>query len=782
VTQTAHRLAPDHAPPSGEQIEMILREVDALPTLPAIATRLLTITNVEDADLDQIVEIIESDPTLTARLLGLCRTAEKGLGDKITTVRRAVVMLGLEAVQAALLSVAVFEVMRPRGRKSREAAGPPGEHAVPFDRDGFWRHSLAVASAAELIAERHVELGVRPEEAFVAGLLHDMGKLALEVILPRAYGRVLGLAERRQTSSARAEAQLLGVDHHTIGKRLADHWGLPEAIQDVIWLCGQPLDAMPEQPNRSLIAIIWTARALCRELHLGWSGDFNSPEAVKGATGVARRVGLSSEAVEGIVGRLHECVSRRCAVLGLGERSTPEMLLEALTQANAKLGRMSQIFEQRARLAGKQARVLTAINAFHGALAAGGGKRGIVGTLAAVSRSASSILGEGFIGIVYQTREGEPWQLCCFGQDGKPTRTVAIEPPPASGAAGNHVASLSGLCNPSSIPMRAMGLLSWLADYLADAQDLRRVALLPVVPHAPEGSSASPAAPSVVLIHDQESPGLPEPALMEPLLATWCGAIASAVHHDSAMRLQERLASANRTLMETRARLAEAEAMAKLGEFAAGAAHEMNNPLTVISARAQLLMESAQAEADRAGAATIAEHAQRLSDLITSLRLIADPPKPRLESCTLDAVVRSGVVAAQERTGMRELRVRVRVPSSSHSVLVDRAMVASALAELIANAAQASPETSVTVEAQTTPSDGRWFLIVSDEGPGMSAKTLQHAFDPFFSDKPAGRRTGLGLTRARALIEAHAGEITLASEAGKGTTATIALPVSGRGA
>ncbi len=780
MTQLASRSVHEATPPSGDQIELILREVDALPTLPAIATRLLTITNVEDADLDQIVEIIESDPTLTARLLGLCRTAEKGLGDKITTVRRAVVMLGLEAVQAALLSVAVFEVMRPRSRRTKEAAGAPGEHTVPFDRDGFWRHSLAVASAAELIAERHVELGVKPEEAFVAGLLHDMGKLALEVILPKAYGRVLGLAERRQTSSARAEAQLLGIDHHTIGKRLADHWGLPDAIQDVIWLCGQPLDAMPEQPNRALISIIWVARALCRELHLGWSGDFNTPEPVKGAAGLAKRMGLSSEAVDGMIARLHECVARRCAVLGLGERSTPEMLLEALTQANAKLGRMSQIFEQRARLAGKQTRVLQAIGAFHGALAAAGAKRGIVGTLAAVSRSASSILGEAFLGVVYQSREGEPWQLCCFGQDGKPTRTVSIEPPPASGSAGNHVASLSGLCNPSAIPMRAMGLLSWLAEYLADTQDLRRVALLPVVPHTPDGSPTTPA-PSVVLIHDQEGAGTLEPALMEPLLATWCGAIAAAAHHDSATRLQERLATANRTLMETRALLAEAEAMAKLGEFAAGAAHEMNNPLTVISARAQLLMESAKDDADRAGAATIAEHAQRLSDLITSLRLIADPPKPRLETCTLDTLIRSAVAAAQERTGTRELRVRVRVPSSSHSVIVDRPMVASALAELIANAAQASPETPVTIEAQTTPSDGRWFLIVSDQGPGMSAKTLQHAFDPFFSEKPAGRRTGLGLTRARAIIEAHSGEITLASEPAKGTTATIALPVSGRG-
>ena len=94
-----------------QQIEVILRQVDQLPTLSPIAVRLLQIGNVEDADLDGIVEVIESDPALTARLLGLCRRADKGLGDRITTVRRAVVMLGLEAVQAAALSVAVYELM-----------------------------------------------------------------------------------------------------------------------------------------------------------------------------------------------------------------------------------------------------------------------------------------------------------------------------------------------------------------------------------------------------------------------------------------------------------------------------------------------------------------------------------------------------------------------------------------------------------------------------------------------------------------------------------------------
>ena len=81
------------------QIELILQQVDSLPTLSPIAARLLQITSPVDADLDEIVQLIETDPAMTGRILGLCRRADKGLGDRITTVKRAVLMLGIEAVR-----------------------------------------------------------------------------------------------------------------------------------------------------------------------------------------------------------------------------------------------------------------------------------------------------------------------------------------------------------------------------------------------------------------------------------------------------------------------------------------------------------------------------------------------------------------------------------------------------------------------------------------------------------------------------------------------------------
>jgi signal transduction histidine kinase len=136
------------------------------------------------------------------------------------------------------------------------------------------------------------------------------------------------------------------------------------------------------------------------------------------------------------------------------------------------------------------------------------------------------------------------------------------------------------------------------------------------------------------------------------------------------------------------------------------------------------------------------------------------------------------VARAEERTGVRGT-IKTSIAGRGAAVL-DRELIATALAELLVNAVQASnggeSAPQVELEVQIGRADGRLLILVRDRGTGMSPRALQHAFDPFFSEKPAGRQTGLGLTRARRLVELHSGEISLRSVPGQGTVATIALP------
>jgi len=112
------------------------------------------------------------------------------------------------------------------------------------------------------------------------------------------------------------------------------------------------------------------------------------------------------------------------------------------------------------------------------------------------------------------------------------------------------------------------------------------------------------------------------------------------------------------------------------------------------------------------------------------------------------------------------------------SLYTDAEHLSMALGELMINATQASPSEVVHISASVDPLRGRFYFRVEDHGVGMTPVTLEHAFDPFFSDKPAGRQVGLGLSRAKRLVEGLGGDIELHSDEGKGTVAVLSVPLS----
>lgn len=749
-------LDPTPDTPSSQQIELVLERVDALPTLSPIAARLLSLTSSDRADLNEIAVLIESDPSLTAKILGLVRRADKGLGDRITTVKRAILMLGLEAVQAAVLSVDVYDLLERAGNESDMRLAEQGEAPRSlFDRAGFWRHSIGVACCAERLAQLHPELRLKPEEAFVAGLVHDLGKIVLDVILPRAYGRVIELAERRGSCAASVERAILGMDHHLAGKRIAAHWQLATPLQEVLWLHSQPIEALPDTPSRTLVALVGVAKLICRHLHVGWSGDFDPPGDVDTA---ARAIGVLPGRIDTTIKTLHEAVADRCATLGVGEQTSPELLIQSVLAANRRLGRLSATLERKTHQTEAMGRTLGAIQSF---LAQVQPSAGVTETLGAVVRSARATLGKGFSGAIYQEVSGGPCVVYQFAADGTVEHSARVQANEALG-----VDSLRRVLAQDDTSISAVGLLPWLGEYLAQADSLASIRLVPLC------QSGDRDAPAAALLCEMHSP-LPA-RVVEALTVCWASSVVAAAQHARAQRLGEGLVEANRALRDAQERLTQAESLTRLGETTAGAAHEMNNPLTVISGRAQLLVRRLSAGPDREAAALIVEAAEDLTELVTSLNLLAHTPQLHLETLEVQRVCERARELALERTAARG---EVAVDASAHDLRVvgDRELLARALAELITNALEASSGGNVRIGAETDPLDGRLVLRVEDQGAGMSQRAHKHAFDPFFSDKPAGRQRGLGLTRARRIAQLHGGEVRLSPNPQGGTIATIAL-------
>ncbi|MCB9845802.1 MAG: HDOD domain-containing protein [Phycisphaeraceae bacterium] len=719
-------------------VERVLSNLDALPTLSPIATRLLSLAGDDRTDIKEIITLIESDPSLSARVLRLSRRGELGLGKRVGTLRHAVLLLGLDAIRASALSVCVYDLFERIGYETdTRLAGEGGLDAPPFDRIGFWRHSLGVASAAEQMVKAHPSLKLSDDEAFTAGLLHDLGRIALDAVLPRVVAKACRLAELRQTDSAPIEREILGLDHHLAGKRLAERWGLPESIVNVIWLHSQAMEAVPDVPHRALVGVVSVARLLCRSLHIGFSGDFGDPPHLGTE---ARSASLNPAKVEAIAPTLHEQVAERARAIGLADDTSPSLLLESITRANRRLAGLNESLSRKGRAGERAEKTLLAIEVWHKLAGAG---MDTAETLDLIRRCSPESIGVDVVGAV--VRDFEAWRAVEYEPTKDSTQEFCIEDPART---------------------------AWLDQM---AQSDRRAAPAPVwlsrILQRTEASILGLADGHTILVLDRA----PDPeAPISRILAAWRLALAWARQSETSRALGEKLADANRLLGEARVRHARDESMRRLGEMTAGAAHEMNNPLMVISGRAQMLASRLRGTPDESLAKSIMEAGRDLSDLVTSLHVIARPPASQPRTVPVLTVLQGAVDRAAERCGAEgtpEL-----VVENGLTARIDDELLSLALSELIANAMLAPEATKTTVRAGIERADGRLLLHVEDNGAGMSPRALEHAFDPFFSERPAGRRRGLGLTRAQSWVRAMGGEIVLATLLPRGTRATIALP------
>jgi len=266
------------------------------------------------------------------------------------------------------------------------------------------------------------------------------------------------------------------------------------------------------------------------------------------------------------------------------------------------------------------------------------------------------------------------------------------------------------------------------------------------------------------------------------VLLDWLGAcLKTAESRSVAGLLSEELAEINRRLSRSQAGLARARSLAMVGEMAAGAAHELNNPLAVISGRAQLLGCSSNDPEVQRCADLIAEHAQRASAIIEELMDFAKPAAPRPRAWSVGRLLGEIRSAWIERNVLGEEQFRLELSDESRKIVADESQIRVLFDEVIRNAVEAMGQRSdplLVVNCLADVADDRIVIKVQDNGTGMSADVLEHAVDPFFSHRPAGRGRGLGLARAARYAEINGGRIRLSSQVNEGTVVFVELPAA----
>ena len=212
--------------------------------------------------------------------------------------------------------------------------------------------------------------------------------------------------------------------------------------------------------------------------------------------------------------------------------------------------------------------------------------------------------------------------------------------------------------------------------------------------------------------------------------------------------------------------------------MAAGAAHELNNPLAVISGRAQMLDDSTSDAGSRQALSVIRQQAQAASDVVTQLLEIADPPPPSPQAVDVvqllthlrESLIDAGLLA--------ESQITIESQSDREVAYFDAAQLAWVLREILDNAIDATEADArrLTVKIARDVSEKNLVLQVADNGRGMTAEVMARAMDPFFSHRQAGRKRGLGLARVGQWLRQGGGSIRFESEPGKGTCVELRIP------
>jgi two-component system NtrC family sensor kinase len=248
----------------------------------------------------------------------------------------------------------------------------------------------------------------------------------------------------------------------------------------------------------------------------------------------------------------------------------------------------------------------------------------------------------------------------------------------------------------------------------------------------------------------------------------------------------QQLRQETRERMQALEQLRHADRLATVGRLAAGLAHELGTPLNVVSGRAKLIQKSPDAtEAIRENARIVGDQTQRVAQIIRQLLDFARTSEARKTPANLGQVLQEVVTLLEPMARKRSVNLELCVPDRMPDVFIDRAQIQQVVSNLIVNALQATqPAGTVRVTAEQAQghgdasASGHIRLVVADNGTGMPPEVRARVFEPFFTTRPVGEGTGLGLSVAWGIIQEHGGHIDLETSEGEGTRFFVDLPLS----
>lgn len=277
-----------------ERFEDTIAEIKNLPTLPTMLGKILDVVSDPQSSAVDLGQLVAVDQSLSATLLRIVNSAYYGFYRQITSVSQAIVMLGFVEVRNLALTISVFNNLTSSSK---------------YDRVQLWRHALGTAIAAEHLAKR---CNMQVTGCFEAGLLHDIGKVILDMLYPEDFLRAVEKAAADQIPLHEAENAIFEGSHCTVGNILGDHWNLPREVINAITFHHSPEETDEDTQLTDVVALANYITYLCS---LGDTGNPVPPALPQFSlerlgieeslcTEIAAELGEKQESIDDFIGAL----------------------------------------------------------------------------------------------------------------------------------------------------------------------------------------------------------------------------------------------------------------------------------------------------------------------------------------------------------------------------------------------------------------------------------------------------------------------------------------------
>jgi len=592
--------------------------------------------------------------------------------------------------------------------------------------------------------------------------------------MPKSLVRIIEQANIQNSPIYSIEQKNLGLDHTIIGRRLAQKWNIPSPINLAVWLHHSETEILWKTiPEAKIAQLVRLANSIAKLTGFSITQQEETTETMQQ---LAMSLEISTEQIQNIQRELPEKVEEKENLLGLDMPNADAAYLDTLSQGAAqfaketcKLKQQNQSLQTSSSHFDFVTEMLSCLNP----------NVQPIDTAAKIAARWQRFYQTGIVCIYLLPASSEKKIEAVVVESLGRCKTVSLNPPADSTIIPQPIVSKFDILN-------APDHIYWLLEQLDVEPELSQTKLLPllangktigavvfelrypadIVQFREMFKSAACAAASILNISIE--------SFTNQLFAEQFSQLLTRTRYSAAAP------STPAAVAETAPPPQAPPSISELAEMAGGAAHELNNPLSIIAARAQLLADDETDTKKKSLLKQIQHNSNRISAIIEDLMAFASPQQPRPSQTGVKQLIDEALEFATQKAGIDHINAQIDIDENVDNIYGDSAQMVTAIANIICNALESYTDKTGPVKITASPghTGDTVELQIKDLGRGMDSETLSKAAQPFFSDKPAGRKRGMGLSHAKRLIELNNGSLNIQSEPGAGTNVTITLPKS----